>query len=512
MASLNRRTFLELALLSVAAAPAIACTSPGRSARRFPLEETTIETIHEAVTTGVVTARQLCERYLQRIAAVNPTLHAVLETNAEALSIADALDRELRRTGPRGPLHGVPILIKDNIETAGLQTTAGSPALQGSPVANDAFAVARLRAAGAVVLGKTNLTEWAGAGGRNGYSTLGGQSVNPYDHARTPLGSSSGSGIAVSANLATAALGTETMGSVLGPSALLGIVGVKPTVGRISRSGVVPAAHSMDTIGPMARTVRDAAHLMNVLAVADVEDDATSRAPAPVDYVKALSGDIRGLRVGIVDEPAGAADVKPLFARALNDVRRLGAVLVEGVSLPEATPELLQIDMDVTLTEFNEQLPAYLSTRRPQAPIHTLADVVTVNKRRGVEQPLVEEAARRGPTSELGHRRAFERIRRNAREDGLDRASRESAVDVFVSPSIGPAWTFAEELTLDIPFPRGIFLTACAGYPAVTVPMGSIRNLPVGLLFFGTAWSDATLLRLADAYEQATHHRKPPPG
>jgi amidase len=509
MLPIGRRLFCRIALGSMAAVGAARCSKRARAP--FVLEETSIDAIQQAMDDGVLTARALCEQYLARITSLNPTLHAVIETNPDALAIAEALDRERRARGPRGRLHGIPMVVKDNIDTADrMQTTAGSSVFEGVPVVKDAFAIERLRAAGVVLLGKANLTEWAGGGGRNGYSARGGQTVNPYDTERTPLGSSSGSGVAVSANLATVAIGTETMGSILAPSSLLGVVGVKPTVGLISRTGVIPVALSMDSIGPMARTVRDAAHLLAVLAAPDPEDSVVPSRPLSADYVDALKPNLAELRIGVVREPAAATTIHALFERALTDLEKLGAQLVDPVALPDVSESRFGDHMEVMLTELKEQLPGYIASRRPGAAVRTLADVIDANRRGGIQQPPMELAQQKGTTAGEAYRRAFDHIRRNAREDGIDGAIRTHRVDAFVSPSIGPAWTFAEEEHLDVFLPRGIFLVSDAGYPAVTVPMGEVNNLPVGLLFFGAAWSESTLLRCAFAYEQKTHHRRPP--
>jgi amidase len=477
----------------------------------FVLEETSIDVVQQAMTDGVLTARSLCEQYLQRVATLNPTLHALIETNPDALAIAEELDRERRTHGSRGLLHGIPLVVKDNIETADrMQTTAGSKTLEGVRASKDAFVIERLRAAGVILLGKANLTEWAGGGGRNGYSTRGGQTRNPYDPQRTPLGSSSGSGVTASANLAVAGLGTETMGSILAPSALLGVVGVKPTVGLVSRTGVVPVALSMDTVGPMTRNVTDAAHLLNVLAAPDPEDMATSTRPAQVDYIKALVPDLTGVRIGIAHESSGGEASRGLFERAIDDLRKLGAILVDGVTLPDVSESWFADHLEVMFTEFKAQLPLYLAARRSRATVRTLADVIEVSKRDGVDLPPLELAQQKGDISGAVYQRALAHIRQIARGDGIDAAVRAHRLDALVSPAMGPAWTFAEEEKLDVFLPRWMLLTSDAGYPAVTLPMGFVNGLPVGLLLFGTAWSEAVLLRCAYAYEQATHHRTPP--
>jgi amidase len=476
----------------------------------FVLEEASIDLIQRAMADGSLTARGLCEQYLQRIAMLNPTLHALIETNPDALAIADELDRERRTRGPRGPLHGIPLVIKDNIETADrMQTTAGSKVLDGVPVSKDAFVIERLRTAGAILLGKANLTEWAGGGGRNGYSTRGGQTLNPYDPLRTPLGSSSGSGVTASANLAVAGLGTETMGSILAPSSVLGVVGVKPTVGLVSRTGVVPVALSMDTVGPMTRNVADAAHVLNVLAAPDPEDMAASNQPARVDYAKALMPDLKGVRIGIVREPSAGEASRALFEQAIDDLRGLGAILVDGVMLPEVSASWFAEHLEVMFTELKAQLPTYLAARRSRATVRTLADVIEASTRDRVQLPPLELAQQKGDISGAPYQRAFAHIRQISRADGIDGVLRAHRLDALVSPAMEPAWTFAEDETLELFLPRGMLLTSDAGYPAVTLPMGYVTGLPVGILLFGTAWSDAVLLRCAYAYEQATHHRKP---
>lgn len=510
-AAIDRREFLRSTCGSLAMGVAAACAGPRDALPVFSIEEATIDSTQKAMKDGSLTAVRLCEQYLERIASRNPTLHALIDVNPEALSIAAALDRERRERGPRGPLHGIPIVVKDNIETFDrMQTTAGSKVLEGIPSASDAFVIERLRAAGAVLLGKTNLTEWAGGGGRNGYSTRGGQTVNPYDPERTPLGSSSGSAVAVTSNLSIAGLGTETMGSILAPSAVLDVVGVKPTVGLVSRTGVVPVALSMDSVGPMSRTVTDAAYLLNVLAVADPTDALTRERPQSIDYVKALRPDLNGLRIGAVREESAPEGARELFERALSDLGKLGAAVVHAVELPSVTESWAADHMEVMLTELKAQLAEYLAWRRPRAPVRTLADVIEANKRDGVPQVPLETAQQKGTLSGEPYRRAFQRIRQLARQDGIDAAFHTHRLDVLVSPSMGPAWKPAEENERAGFIPRAMLLLSDAGYPGVNVPMGQVDGLPVGLLVFGMAWSEATLLRCAYAFEQATRHRRPP--
>lgn len=492
------------------------------------LEEATIADLQAAMEAGDLTARALVELYLERIELLDrsgPRLGAVVEVNPDAWDIARDLDRERRARGPRGPLHGIPVLVKDNIDTGDrMQTTAGSVALAGPPAPEDATVVRRLREAGAVILGKTNLSEWANFRSTrsvSGWSARGGQTRNPYALDRSPSGSSSGSAAAVAANLCAAALGTETDGSIVSPSHACGVVGLKPTVGLTSRYGVVPISHTQDTVGPHARTVADAAAVLGALAGVDPADPATAAAAARAhrDYTAFLDeGGLRGARIGVVRGPYAGLHPKVdrVFEEALRALREAGAELVDPADLPGG--DELRTDrseLEVLLYEFKHGLEAYLR-RRPDVPVRTLADLITFNERHAAAelvyfgQELLEQAAARGGLDDPAYREALERSRRLGRE-AIDGALSRYGVEALVAPSGAPAWVI-DTVNGD---PRGSVFgssgpAARAGYPLITVPMGFVQGLPVGITFMGTAWSEPTLIRLAHAFERFTRARRPP--
>lgn len=495
-----------------------------------PLEEATLADLQAAMERGELGALALVRLYLERIALLDrdrpglPGLRAVVEVNPEAEAEAARLDAERRQGRVRGPLHGIPVLLKENIDTGDrMRTSAGSLALAGAPAPRDATVVARLRAAGAVLLGKANLSEWANFRSLHsvsGWSARGGQTRNPYALDRSPSGSSSGSAAAVAANLCAAALGTETDGSIVSPSAACGVVGVKPTVGLTSRAGVVPIAHSQDTVGPIARTVRDAALLLSVIAGPDERDPATRAASlrAATPYEGALGEpDLRGLRLGVAREGFWGFSEKAdaVCEEALRVLRDLGAELVDPADLPSASRFREDEDeMTVLLYEFKADLEAYLAGR-PGIPVRTLADLIAWNEEHAAEempffgQELFEMAVRKGSLEEAAYREALARSRRLGGEEGIDAVLRRHRLDALVAPSGGPAW-----LIDPVNGDRGVWGSsgpaARAGYPLVTVPAGFVRGLPVGLTFMGTAWSEPVLLRIAHAFEQATRARKPP--
>jgi amidase len=490
---------------------------------RFAVEEATLEGMQAAMASGQLSARQLVEAYLTRIEALDrrgPALHQILELDPDARAIADALDVERKARGPRGPLHGIPVLLKDNIDTADrLTTTAGSLALAGSHPPRDAFIVQRLRAAGAIVLGKTNMSEWANfrsSQSSSGWSGRGGQGRNPYVLDRSPCGSSSGTGAAVAASLAAVGVGTETDGSIVCPSAVNALVGVKPTVGLVSRAGIIPIAHSQDTAGPMTRTVADAALLLSVLAGADPRDPATRRAPA-VDYRKGLDADaLRGARIGVPRKKLyGYSEATDRLAdQAIAVMKAHGAVIVDPADVPHlGTYE--EDELEVLLHEFKADLGDYLTALGPGAPVKSLAELIAFNeKNRDRELPffgqdLFEKAQKRGPLSAAVYRRARARSLRLAGAQGLDAVMSQYHLDALVAPTTGPAWV-VDPVTGDHFSGGSSTAPAVAGYPSVTVPMGFVHGLPVGLSFMGRAWSEPRLLALAYAFEQATHHRRPP--
>jgi amidase len=498
--------------------------SPAAATAAFPLEEATFSDLAAKMASGEETARSLAEKYAARIAALDrtgPALRSVLEVNPDALAIADALDRERREKGPRGPLHGVPVLIKDNVGTADrMSTAAGSLAFEGVAPKTDSAVAIRLRAAGAVILGKTNLSEWANfrsTHSSSGWSGRGGQCRNPYALDRNPSGSSSGSGAAASANLAAAAVGTETDGSIVSPSSACGLVGIKPTVGLVSRSGIVPIAHSQDTAGPMARTVRDAALLLAALAGADPADPVTRPAPFSAEALTRLDASaIRGARLGVVRRSISGnnAATDRVAEAAFAALKDLGAVLVDPADI-ETADEFGKNEIEVLLYEFKADLNAHLASLGPSSPVKTLAELIAFNeKHRDREMPyfgqeLFERAGAKGPLTDPAYRDALAADVRNARAKGIDAVLAKHRLDGLVSPTGGPAW-LTDLVNGDGNAWGNSTVPAVAGYPHVTVPMGFVFGLPVGLSFFGAAWSEPRLLSYALAFEQATRHRRPP--
>jgi amidase len=503
-------------------APATGPHAGADAGQPFVLEEATLDELQRRMQSGAETAQSLTEKYLERISVLDPTLHAVLETNPEALAEASALDAERRAGSSRGALHGIPVLLKDNIATKGrMHTTAGSVALLEATVARDAFLVGRLRAAGAVILGKTNLSEWANfrsSHSSSGWSGRGGQCRNPYVLDRSPSGSSSGSGAAVAANLCAVAVGTETDGSIVSPSSACGLVGLKPTVGLVSRSGIIPISHTQDTAGPMARTVRDAAILLAAMAGPD-DMDSASRASsrlASADFTHVLdAGGLRGARIG-VPRPAyygynPATDA--LAEKALAVLRDAGAILVDPA--PIATAAKMDDPEGVVLNfEFKADLDAYLRTLGGGGP-RSLSELIAFNeKNAAAEMPFFGQdrfliAQAKGPLTDPAYRKALALCRRLAGREGIDATMDRYHLDALVAPTQGPAWLI-DLVNGDSFGGSSSTPAAVAGYPSITVPMGQVHALPVGLSFFGRAWSEPTLLRLAYAFEQATHHRQPP--
>jgi len=486
----------------------------------FEFEEASIERLRASMASGSLTSRGLTEAYLQRIETADAALRSVLETNPDALQIADTLDAERRSGRVRGALHGIPVLVKDNIDTADrMKTTAGSFALGEVTPARDAFLVRRLRGAGAVILGKANLSEWANfrsTRSSSGWSARGGQCMNPYDRDRSPCGSSSGSGVAVSANLSPVAVGTETDGSIVCPSSINGIVGIKPTVGLVSRAGVVPVSHSQDTPGPMARTVADAAALLTEMAGADPRDAATAAARVEPDYAAILDpGGLRDARIGVARKLAGFNDrVDRLFEEALDAMRGLGAEIVDPADVPHAD-ELEDPELEVFLYEFKADLEAYLGSYGPTQPHRALADLIAFNAEHAdAEMPffgqeLFERAEEKGPLSEPAYLESLETCRRLSRAEGIDAVMDEHRLDALVAPSNAPAWRI-DHANGDHYAGGNTTPAAVAGYPTVTVPMGFAFDLPIGISFIGRAWSERTLIRIASAFESATSHRRPP--
>ena len=487
------------------------------------LDEAGIGELQREMEAGRQTARSLAASRLARIAEVDPLLRSVLQVNPDALAIADALDAERRAGRVRGPLHGIPVLLKDNVATGdGMDTTAGSLALAGNRAPRDAFLVERLRAAGAVILGKTNLSEWANirsSRSSSGWSARGGQTRNPYALDRSPCGSSSGTAAAVAAGLAVAGVGTETDGSIVCPSSATALVGVKPTVGLVSRTGIVPISRTQDTAGPMARTVADAAVLLGALAGADPADPATLQAgrKAEPDYRRFL--DPRGLsgaRIGVVRKRVHglSPEADRLLDAAVAEMRRQGAVIVDPADIPHLG-EYDDAETEVLLYELKAGLAAYLPEWAPGAPVQSLADVIAWDEaHRDAEmryfgQDLFEKAEAKGPLTDPAYRRALATCRRLSRKEGLDAVLSRHRLDALVALTGGPPWTI-DLVTGDHFVVSSSTPAAVAGYPSLTVPAGQVFGLPVGVTFMGPAWSEGTLLRLAYAYEQATRHRRPP--
>ena len=508
---------------------------------------------------GELTAHSLAELYLSRIAELDqdgPMLNAVIEVNPDALAIADALDAERRARGPRGPLHGIPVLIKDNIDTADrMMTTAGSLALAGNYAAQDSTVARKLREAGAVILGKTNLSEWANFRSTHsvsGWSSRGGQTRNPYALDRNPCGSSSGSAVAVAANLCVAAVGTETDGSIICPAHINGIVGIKPTLGLVSRAGIIPIAHSQDTAGPMARTVADAAILLAALAGPDPRDPATpndgtqmnadgadraerensSASSALVrlqlsaarqnpsrssfDAIPFLDrAGLRGARIGVARNFCGFNPrVDAVFEASLAALRDVGAEIVDPAAI-ETAKQIDEPEFEVLLYEFRADLDAYLAGLGPNVAVHSLADVVAFNEanRDAVMPHFGQEimllARERGPLTDEKYLRALAECRRLARDEGIDATLAKHGLDAIVAPSGGPAW-LTDPVNGDHYGGSSSTPAAVAGYPSITVPMGYVWGLPVGISFVGPAGSEPALIKYAYAFEQATQVRRRP--
>jgi amidase len=528
----DRRRFLRDGLLvnatlvSAAIFPADGAAGAGKAATpsgAFVLDEITIDVLHERFASGSLTTLGAVDAYLLRIKAIDaagPALRSVLEINPDARSIARELDRERAHGTIRGPLHGVPVLIKDNIDTGDrTHTSAGSLALMGAPAQRDAPIVARLRAAGAVILGKSNLSEWANirsTRSTSGWSARGGRTRNPYALDRNTSGSSSGSAAAVAANLCTVAIGTETDGSIVSPSSINGIVGIKPTVGLASRTGIIPIAHTQDTPGPMTRTVRDAAIVLGVIAGTDPEDPATAASEGHIhaDYTQFLDRDgLRGARIGVARNYFGSLDgVDAVINEALATLRKGGAILIDPADLPNmdklGDPELI-----VLLTELKADLNAYLQKR--DGDVRSLQDLIAFNERfRAREMPyfgqdLFVKAQAKGPLSNPEYLEALATCKRLSRTEGIDAVMDREHLDAIVAPTDAVAW-IADYLLGDHVISSSSSAAAVAGYPSITVPAGFVSGLPVGVSFFGRAWSEPTLLRIAFAFEQASLARRAP--
>lgn len=488
-------------------------------------DEITITQLHDGLKSGKYTIRSVTEHYISRIKEIDksgPELNSVIELNPEALEIADSLDKELKEKGPRSLLHGIPILIKDNIDTADkMQTTAGSLALVGSRPAKDAAVVQKLREAGALILGKTNLSEWANirsTHSTSGWSGRGGLTKNPYALDRNTSGSSSGSGAAVSANLCTAAIGTETDGSVVSPSSINGIVGIKPTVGLVSRTGIIPISHSQDTAGSMARTVQDAAILLGSIAGMDSEDQATnnSKRKSYSDYTQFLDiNGLKGSRIGVVRKYFGFhPEVDKVIEVALDILKKNGAELVDPVEI-ESIGKFDDSELSVLLYELKADMKTYLDHRGPDTPVHSLKDLIDFNEKNASEempyfkQELFLQAEKKGLLTDKDYLDALEKDQNLTRKEGIDAVMDKHNLDALVSPTDSPAW-MTDLIDGDHFLGGSSSLAAVAGYPHITVPAGFVFGLPIGISFYGRAWSEPVLLKVAYGYEQASKSRQPP--
>jgi amidase len=523
MNHLDRRTFLTLA--GMAAASSLARPLDLFAQPQIELEELTIGAMQDGMRSGRFTARTLAEQYVGRIAAMDkrgPAINSIIELNLDALQIAGALDRERKAGRVRGPMHGIPILIKDNIDTADqMKTSAGSLALAENIAARDAHVVKRLREAGAVILGKTNLSEWANfrsTHSTSGWSARGGLTRNPYALNRNACGSSTGSGASIAANFAAVGVGTETDGSVVCPSSSSGLVGLKPTVGLVSRSGIIPISHSQDTAGPMARTVTDAAILLGAMTGIDSLDAVTltSRTHVAADYTQFLDADgLRGARIGVARQSFGFNDaVDRVMKDAIEAIKSLGATIVDPANL-ETDGKFNDSEFEVLLYEFKAGLNAYVANLAPHVKSRTLADLIQFNEEhRDVEMPyfgqeIFEMAEKKGPLTSPEYRKALAKNHRLARTEGIDATVRKHKLDAVIAPTGGPAWT--TDLINGDHYTGGYSsASAVAGYPHITVPAGFVQGLPVGISFFAGAWSEGKLLKYAFAFEQATRVRKAP--
>lgn len=494
-----------------------------RDTPTIPIPEYTVSQLHAAFKKGSLTAEEVVQQYLDRIAAIDdagPQLNAIITVNPEALAIAQQLDEELKAGITRGPLHGIPVVLKDNIDTHDkMPTTAGSRALSQSFPLQDSYVAKQLREAGAVIIGKANLSEWANFRGEmssSGWSGLGGQTKNPYDTSRNPCGSSSGSGVAVAANLAVLAIGTETNGSIVCPAHANGVVGIKPTVGLISRSGIIPISFTQDTPGPMARTVEDAVIGLGALTGIDSADSKTLASTTYLrkDYTTYLKENgLQGKRIGWYQQPMGAHyKVDSLMHQAIANMEAQGAETVPIEAIWKQ--QIGGASFMVMLYEYKQGLNEYFASLGPDAPIKNLEELIAFNKADSVElqfydQRYLEMANEKGDLESKEYVDALALITRLAGEEGIDRVMAEHDLDAFVAPTGSPAWKTdwvnGDHFQLGSSSPAAI-----AGYPNITVPMGYVEGLPVGLSIFGTAWSEPTLIEIAYSYEQATQHRVAP--
>ncbi len=532
---MNRRSFVRR---TAAGAAGLAVTSVSVRARiaspdvanppapaAFELDEITIADLQAGMSSGKYSAHSITKKYLDRIDDIDkrgPAINSIIELNPDAAAIASEMDRERKAGRVRGPLHGIPVLIKDNIDTHDrMMTTAGSLALEGTIAPQDSTVAKKLRDAGAVIIGKTNLSEWANfrsSHSSSGWSGRGGQTKNPYVLDRNPCGSSSGTGAAIAANLAAIGVGTETDGSVVCPSNANSLVGIKPTLGLISRAGIIPIAHSQDTAGPMCRTVRDAVILLSTLAGVDARDDATnaSLGKFSADYTRFLDADgLKGARIGVQRKSFGFNDaVDKLMTECIDAIKRLGATVVDPADIP-TQGKFDDSEFEVLLYEFKADLNKYLSSLGPNAPVKSLKDIIDFNeKNRDRELPYfgqdtMVKAQAKGPLTEKKYRDALAKNHLMSRTQGIDAVMTKNKLDAIIAPTGGPPWP--TDWVNGDHFTGGYSTaSAVAGYPHITVPAGYVFGMPVGISFFGRAWSEPTLIKLAYAFEQATKARRSP--
>ncbi len=491
--------------------------------QKFRFEEADITFIQQGYHNGDFTIRDVVQSYLKRIEAIDkngPQLNSILQLNPDALTIADALDKELKEGKIRGPMHGIPVILKDNIDTHDqMSTTAGSRALIGSHPLQDSWIAKQLKDAGAVIIGKANLSEWANFRGNlssSGWSGVGGQTKNPYVLSRNPCGSSAGSGASVSANLCILSIGTETNGSIVCPSNNNGIVGIKPTVGLLSRSGIIPISFTQDTPGPMARTVRDAAICLGLLTARDTSDSKTldSTRKSYTDYTPFLKVDgLKGKRIGLYTRTSGRHyKVDKLMDQAVEYLKSQGAEIIKIDEISKAN--VGDLSFMVLLFEFKDGLNKYFKSLGPGAPVKSLEELIAFNKSDSIElryydQKTLEMAQEKGGLESQEYKDALSGMLKGMREDGIDRVMNENHLDAIIAPTGSPAWKTdlvnGDHFLLGSSSPAAI-----AGYPSITVPMGFVDELPVGISFFGKAWSEPVLLEIAYAYESGTNHRKAP--
>ena len=525
---MKRRDFLKTA----ATACAVSIAHPIFNSFSFTaeldlseFENATILELQSSFKSEKITSRLLTEAYIKRIDQVDkhgPTINSVIEINPEAMDIAEALDRERKEKGARSPLHGIPILIKDNIDTADrMMTTAGSLALVGSKPKQDAFVAERLRKAGAIILGKTNLSEWANfrsSRSTSGWSGRGGQTKNPYALDRNPCGSSSGSGAAAAANLCAGAIGTETDGSIVCPSTHCSLVGIKPTVGLVSRAGIIPIAHTQDTAGPMTRNVTDAAILLGALTGIDPRDKITNESKSKMhsDYTKFLDKDgLRGARIGVNRKTFGFNEhVDQLMTDMIKVMKERGAVIVDPADM-NIPGDFYETELEVLLYEFKANLNAYLGNLGPEALVHSLKEAIDFNeKNKDKEMPFFGQdifikSEAKGPLTSKEYLDAVKKNKELAREKGIDLTIQKHKLDALIAPTGSPAW-LTDYVNGDHFIGGYSSASAVSGYPHITVPAGYVSGLPIGISFFAQAYSEPTLIKLAYAFEQGTKVRRPP--